>query len=177
MPGYRLDNLKTIARAAADVSATGAVGAGAHGVVTVTVVAAGPAGNLYTMETVNGVGNDVPLSADLAGTVLTVTLATDSGGSPDDTANTATLVAAAIDALDEFSAVASGNGSTVVPEDTSTFTGGVLSLSIGEIARRSTCSDWLIRQLLVGGNCMPHEADRIAAALGTNLTGLGAAAL
>lgn len=46
-------------------------------------------------------------------------------------------------------------------------------LSIGDMARKSNTSDWLIRQLEAGGNCDGHESQRIADALGVSLATLG----
>ena len=82
--------------------------------------------NSYTVEFVAGVGNNVPLSAAYVGEVLTVTLATDGTGALDAAVNTATAIAAAIDALPEFTATMTGAGgamiATVAPIP---FTGGV----------------------------------------------------
>jgi hypothetical protein len=95
-------------------SATSAIGAGANGVVTTTVTATGEDGNLYTIEVVEGVGNNLALAAALDGYDITVTLGTDGSGDPDDTKNTATLIAAAIDALAGVTAAASGSGVTPI---------------------------------------------------------------
>lgn len=46
-------------------------------------------------------------------------------------------------------------------------------LTVSDLARKATCSDWLIRQLEVGGNCEVHESQRIADALGVSLATLG----
>jgi hypothetical protein len=107
-------------------SATATIGSGTNGTVTTTVTLPGLAGNAYTIEVVAGVGNDVSLAAVLAGTAITVTLGTDSGGALDATKNTATLVAAAIDALADVTSVASGTGATAMPaaEGPHPFTGG-----------------------------------------------------
>lgn len=98
------------------VNASTTLGAGANGVVTVSVDdPAGAAGNDLTVEVVAGVGNNVDLSAVLTVDALVVTLGTDGAGALDATKNTAVLVAGAIDDLDEFTATASGSGTTVVP--------------------------------------------------------------
>ena len=94
------------------VAASQTIGSGENGVVTVSAATSGVAGNSYTVTVAEGSGNDVDLSAVLAGTDLTVTLGTDGGGALDAAKNTATLVAAAVDALDEFSGAASGTGAT-----------------------------------------------------------------
>lgn len=95
-------------------------------VITTTSVADG--GNDYTIVAALAVGNNKPLAVTLVGNVITIALATGAGGASNDVANTATLVAAAIDALAEFtSAVTSGNGSGVVAATSApvAFTGGV----------------------------------------------------
>jgi hypothetical protein len=114
------------------VAATAAIGAGADGTVTVTVDTAGAGGNAYTVEVVEGVGNNQPLAAAINGTAITVTLATDAGGLPDDAANTATLIAAAVHALTGVSAAASGTGNDPISaaEGPTSFTGGVSSYSL-----------------------------------------------
>jgi len=48
---------------------------------------------------------------------------------------------------------------------------------VSDVARRALVSDNTIRQLENGGTCRPHEAIRLAAALGTDLDGLGALAM
>ena len=102
------------------------IGSGSNGRVTIQVNAAGTAGNDYTVETVDGVGNDVPLSVAIVGSDITVTRGTDSGGSPDASKNTALLVARAINAaVPSVQAFWSGNGSSVIPTHAQqSFTGG-----------------------------------------------------
>jgi len=108
-----------------NIAASITIGSGTNGVVTITVVEPGSDGNSYTVEVVAGSGLNIPLSAALVGTALTVTLGTDGAGVLDATKNTATLVAAVIDAISEFTAVASGSGVTVIPVTASTsFVGG-----------------------------------------------------
>lgn len=46
-------------------------------------------------------------------------------------------------------------------------------LSIGDVAKKSNTSDLLVKGLEDGGNCDPHEAQRIADALGVSLATLG----
>jgi len=46
-------------------------------------------------------------------------------------------------------------------------------LSVADMAKKANCSDWLIRQLEVGGNCEVAESQRIADALGVSLATLG----
>lgn len=117
---------------ATTVSATATIGSGANGTVTITVDTAGEDGNDYTVEVVTGTGNNSPLAAALVGTAITVTLATDGSGDPDALANTATLIAAAIDGLSGVSAAASGTGGDAISaaEGPTSFTGGVSSYAL-----------------------------------------------
>jgi hypothetical protein len=95
-------------------------------VITTTCVADG--GNDYTIVAALAEGNNKPLAVTLVGNVITIALATGAGGASNDAANTTTLVAAAIDALAEFtSSVTSGDGSGVVAATSApvAFTGGV----------------------------------------------------
>jgi hypothetical protein len=94
------------------VSATSDIGSGADGTVTITVDATGPGGNAYTV-TVDAPAGTSGLSAGIVGTVITVHLSV-SSGVPVDVENTATLVAAAVDALAGVSAAASGTGATAL---------------------------------------------------------------
>lgn len=107
-------------------SATNTIGSGDNGTITITVDKYGTEGNDYTVEVVIGDGASVDLSAELTDTNLVITLATDSEEAADDTKNTATLVTAAIEAIDGLSAVASGTGATALSaaEESSLFTGG-----------------------------------------------------
>lgn len=86
--------------------------------ITITVTSAADGGNEYTIESALAEGNNQPLAVALDGNVIRVTLATGAAGLSNDVANTVTLVTAAIDALAEFTAVAAGEGSTVVGETT-----------------------------------------------------------
>lgn len=177
MPGYRLDSLRTVRLTA--VAATGSIGSGANGVVTATVDTAGWAGNGYTMRVVLGVGISQALAAALSTKAITVTLATDGAGLPDDAANTATLVAAAVDALAGVSAATSGSGATAFSAAIAavTFSGGRDVFKKDDLAREANVSHGLIDQLEDGGTCGRPEADRIATALTSTLVLLGAAAL
>jgi hypothetical protein len=57
-----------------NVSATATLGSGDNGVVTITVDTPGTEGNAYTVAAVLGSGNNIPLSASLVGSAITVTL-------------------------------------------------------------------------------------------------------
>jgi hypothetical protein len=126
--GIEVRRVISIATIAA-VSATATIGSGANGTVTIEVDVAGEAGNDYTVEVVVAVGNNQPLAAALVGDDLTVTLATDGDGNPDNAANTATLVAAEINASEgaTFTATPSGTGAGWLndAEAQKNFAGGV----------------------------------------------------
>lgn len=104
------------------VQGTSAVGSGANGVVTVTpaaTVAEGADSNDLQV-TVNAALNERgganvnrPLSVSFNGTTLTINLAVTDGALVA-AANTATLVAAAVTALDGFGGAASGTGATAL---------------------------------------------------------------
>ncbi len=109
----------------ANVSATAVLGSGVNGVVNISVSTPGTEGNAYSVVVSLGSGNNVAMSASFATPILTVTLGTDGSGVADPTKNTAILVAAAIDALAEFSATYTGTGSSRIPVTASTaFSGG-----------------------------------------------------
>jgi len=108
----------------APVSATATIGSGADG--TVTIAVPGSAGNSYTVEVTVPAGT-APLTITKAGSVLTVALSV-SGGVPVGVDNTATLVAAAVNALGgEVVATASGTGADPLPsaEGPTALSGGV----------------------------------------------------
>ena len=46
-------------------------------------------------------------------------------------------------------------------------------LSLGELAKKAKVSDQLLRGLEDGGNCEPHESQRLADALSVSLATLG----
>jgi hypothetical protein len=77
-------------------------------------------GIAYTVVVVLGAGNNLPLTAALAGTTLTITLGTGAGGAADNTKNTALLVAMLVGTLPEFDTAVSGSGSGVIPVTAST---------------------------------------------------------
>jgi len=97
--------------------------------VTVTVATEGIGGNEYTAEVVEAPGDDDNLSASLTGLVLTVYLGK-TGGVLDNAKNTATLVAAAIDTIPEFTAAMTGSGGVVPVAAAVPFTGGVAVVNV-----------------------------------------------
>lgn len=86
------------------------IGTGADGAVRVWADVAGVGGIIYAVEVLEGVGNNVPLSAAWSGNVAQVTLATDGAGALDPAQNEAGMVAAVLDALADISAEALGTG-------------------------------------------------------------------
>lgn len=90
------------------------IGSGGDGVITITCDTAGTEGNSYTIEAIVATGNDKAMAVALVGTAITVTLGTGVAGAVDATKNTATLIATAINALTNISAVASGTGATAI---------------------------------------------------------------
>lgn len=107
-------------------NATASIGSGANGTVNITAVGqfSGQDGNDVAVEVVVP-DSDGSLDVSLSGTTLTVELAV-SGGSVDPTQNTATLIADAIDSLDDFEAQETGTGNDSIDsaEGPTQFTGG-----------------------------------------------------
>ncbi len=100
-------------------AATAVFGTGANGVVTATFAVKGTIGNvgLVNISVNDDESEDLSLNistTNQADDTLNIVLGTDSEGDPDDSKNTATLIAAAIDEIEVFSASASGNGTGVV---------------------------------------------------------------
>lgn len=177
----RLPNLA--AQRAILKAAAASIGSGAHGVVTTTVDTVGWAGNLYTIRVVLGTGISQPLAATLSVKAITVTLATDGDELPDASANTATLVAAAVDALAGVSAVASGTGATAFTTAIAavSFTGGHDAMSAHDVAREASLPDGLILALeaphpslpTTSGTVNELDALKIANVLNCTLSDLG----
>lgn len=108
-----LTSVQTIDEERDATFASGTIGSGTNGTVTVTADTAGVGGNLYKLQVALGVGVGVAMSAAFAPSpTILVTLGTDGAGALDPAKNTATLVAAAITALAGVSAVASGTGAS-----------------------------------------------------------------
>lgn len=113
-------------------SATAQIGEGDNGVITITSVLTGADANeLQVQVVVPEVEEATDLDVSFDDQMLTVELGMVADGvggfEPDDTKNTATLIAEAIDALEEFGASASGNGSTPIDSEIEPvdFTGGL----------------------------------------------------
>jgi hypothetical protein len=174
MKAFRADNLKskrTTAQAASLVP-NGVTNA----TLTITAATAGGAGNSLSVRCVNGVGNDQALAAAISGGLITITLGTDSGGSPDDTKNTGTLVAAAVDALDEVTCTTSGTGAGIVATFAQqSLTNGHDKWSVTALAKQANVSDRIIQRLEAGGTCDVGIAARLATALGATTAALGSA--
>jgi len=120
-------NTFTTAELSAAVAASAVIGDAYDYEVTIVVAAAGNDGNKYTADVVSGEGADVDLSAVLADNIITVTLGTDAEGALDAAKNTGTLVAAAINALAQFTASVTGaDGSKPFTTNSSiSFSGGM----------------------------------------------------
>jgi len=173
MRGWRCDNLfskRTTAK-----TASKALNAVSNATLTVTAAASGFDGNLITVALVTGAPTiDVTMAAVLSGTAITVTLGTDGAGVLDDTKNTGTLVAAAIDALANVTCTTSGTGAGIVaPVASQALAGGSDVMTVRDLARKANVSDQLIQNLERGGNCEVHEAQRIADALSETVSSLG----
>lgn len=113
--------------------------------VTVTYVNEGVGGNSLTAEVVEAPGDNDNLSASLTGTVLTVYLGK-TGGVLDGAKNTATLVAAFIDTLPEFTAAMTGSGGVVPVAAAVPFAGGIAVVDVTagseyQIMRKTVVSD------------------------------------
>lgn len=131
------------------------VGSGADGTVDIDVSSSssylGSLGNSLLVEVVVPSGTS-PLSATFASNTLTISLDV-TAGVPNAGANTATLVAAAVSALSDFDAVASGTGADplTVAESLKQFTGGVsnkirlLSWKGGQVANITKAGSYILK--------------------------------
>jgi len=106
------------------VGGSATIGGGTDGTVTVTDDVVGDSSK--TIEVVTAPGAAASLAAAIVADAITVTLGTAAAGVPDPTKNTATLVAAAVDALAGVTALASGTGADPLTanETVKGFTGG-----------------------------------------------------
>ncbi len=177
MQGYRLDNLRGIRHTL--IAASASIGSGGNGVVTILVDATGSPGNLYAVTVAVAVGLSQALAAAVNGTAITVTLGTDGAGAADASKNTATLIAAAVDALDGVSATASGDGSGTIlaASGPTSFAGGRDTATLTDLSRMTGMGHLYVQRIESGGDCSPEEAKRLADALGTTISGLGGVAL
>ena len=101
------------------------IGSGTNGKVTITAPLVGTEGNSYSVTVSTSGASGCDMSATISGMDITVVLGK-TGTSLEATKNTATLIAAAIDALEGVSAVASGTGADSISTaaDKTNFTGG-----------------------------------------------------
>lgn len=95
-------------------NATATIGDSEVETVTITCETPGLEGEKYKIIVVNGEEAGAELSAVLEDDLITVTLATDENGDPDNTKNTAAAVATEIATINGFSAEVSGDGSGVI---------------------------------------------------------------
>jgi hypothetical protein len=122
------DFIITTATDAGDAAAV-TIGAGENGEVEITRDDEGSQGNSWDVVVIDPGTISGALSATTsfanARPRLVITLGTDSETDPDDAKNTATLVAAAVNAIAGFAATASGTGEDAIPETAVTaFEGG-----------------------------------------------------
>lgn len=89
-----------------------AIGSGDNGTITIVDLTK----TSLSIKAVLGQGNDVALSAAYADGLITITLGTNGSGVADATKNTATLIAAALNAIEgkTWTATASGTGATAI---------------------------------------------------------------
>jgi hypothetical protein len=144
------------------VGATATIGDPDVETITVTCETPGLEGEKYQIIVVDAGEESTELSAVLEDDIITVTLATNASGEPDDTKNTAGDVATEIAKIEGFTAEASGDGSGVIAaiEESVSFTGGLsptwaslydsegnqLSLTIaGETAKVFGTFDYFLR--------------------------------
>ncbi len=102
----RVISIATIAAVAAHLD----IGSGVNGVLTVTAEVAGVAGNALTVTIVVGGAPGTPLSAVNVAGAVTITLATDAAGNPDNAANTVLLIEGVVTPLADVVATHSGTG-------------------------------------------------------------------
>lgn len=115
-----------------DTNASAKVGEGANSFYTVSVDEPGADGEKYSIQHVLPVDTEgeTDLEIDLTDNLITITLAVDASGNPDNNKNTAKLIADAINdeetGLEGFTATYDGDGSGVFAEATEPigFTGG-----------------------------------------------------
>lgn len=176
MAGYRLDDLKVRRTTAVAATMTTAL-TGTNNDMDFTAVPAGYLGNAVTVRYVDPGQETAEEVVSVSGNAVTVTLRSVSS-----VLSTAAQVKTAIEASVAASALCtcankSGNdGSGVVTAMTAqAFTGGRSVYTLADLAKKANVSDDLIRTLENGGVCTPEAAARIAAALDTTLTNLGAA--
>jgi hypothetical protein len=100
-------------------SATATLGTGDNGTITITYDIKGTEGNVYSVAVVVAEGANKAMSVALANKKITVTLGTGADSNVAASKNTATLIAAAISALDGFTATKSGTGGDSISEATS----------------------------------------------------------
>ncbi len=175
MRGFRAANLASKRTTAKNATLT--VNAVANATLTVTGVAAaaGAVGNTKRVVLITGAPTiNVALAASYTSPTITVTLGTDNSGVLDDTKNTGTLVAAVIDALDDFTCATSGTGAGIVaPVAVQSLSGGHDVFTVRDLAKAANVSDRLIQALERGDNCEVQTGQRIADVLSETLATLG----
>ena len=113
----------------APVASQAITGATENWEITWTAVTAGTAGNDLSIEIVNGIGEDKPIEITVEGSKITVSLATDSEGDPDDAENKASAVVAAVNRDEVAKLMVEGNltgiGGLCAIEAETNFEGGI----------------------------------------------------
>lgn len=104
------------------------IGSGTNEIL-IETIDVGQSMNNYTVEVVQGVGNDIPASAELVGTQLTITLGTNSTGQLDPTKNAQNLIQALIEQVTDginpvFTQTEQGTDPLTTAEGPTSFSGG-----------------------------------------------------
>jgi hypothetical protein len=107
------------------------LGSGDNSEVTILIDIPGTDGNSYSTLVEQQTGVDQPTYVEQAGYIITVYLGTDTNGDPDDSKNTAVIIANLLNGLDGVTAYSSGNGSGIIPPIASQFFSGGTDIAGG----------------------------------------------
>jgi hypothetical protein len=111
------------------VAAKLVTGSGKNWEITWEAVTKGDAGNAISIEIVNGTGESSPITISTTGNAISIALATDALGAPDNAANTATAVLTELNADEAAGALVqgtlTGGGGVCATEVSSNLAGGV----------------------------------------------------
>ena len=104
-------------------------GSGENWEITWEAATKGDAGNAISIEIVNGTGESSPITISTTGNAISIALATDALGDPDDTVNTATAVLTELNADETAGALVqgtlTGSGGVCAPEAEANLAGGI----------------------------------------------------
>ena len=113
----------------APVAAKLVTGSGENWEITWEAVTKGAAGNAISIEIVNGTGESSPITISTTGNAISIALATDALGAPDNSANTATAVLTVLNADEAAGALVqgtlTGSGGVCATELSANLAGGV----------------------------------------------------